>query len=116
MLILGIAYIVYGIRLLRAGRRARATQHESPTVVTREVISWASYNGLWTSEDQRRQTETLIRIRLADGTTPIFCIREDYLHRVRELGAPVRITYLPSTWRVVDVRRLEQSDEASPTD
>jgi hypothetical protein len=115
MLIEGIACMVYGIRLLRAGRRARTTRHEPPAAVTGEVISWAPYNGLRTSRDQRRRAETLIRIRLPDGTTRIFCIPRAYLHRVRELGAPVRIAYLPSTGRVVDARRLEQPGGASPT-
>jgi hypothetical protein len=121
VLAVGIACMVYGIHLLRIGRRARATQHEAPTVVTGEVVSWMPYRDLWTPQAgsaavRQGRTETAIRIRLPDGTTPIFCTPRAYLHRVRELGTPVRIRYLPSTQRVVDARRLEQPSEASPTD
>lgn len=117
VLIVGMAVIIYGVHFLRVGRRARASRFESPAIVTGKVVSWMPYRDFWTSSSDRRgRTETIIRIRLPDGTTPIFCIPKVYMHRVRELGVPARITYLPSTGRVGDVRRLEQPGEASSTD
>jgi hypothetical protein len=112
-LMVGVALIVYGVHLFRAGRLAHATRHESPVVVTGKVISWMPYRELQTSTSRQLRTETVIRIRLSDNATHIFCIARAYLHRVREIGAPVRVAYLPSTGRVVDVRRQEEPDEAS---
>ena len=62
---------------------------------------------MWTPSDLQQRKETLIDLRLPDGQTHIFRIPIRYLHRVRRRGQRLRITYVLTTERVLDVVRVE---------
>jgi hypothetical protein len=71
---------------------------------------------MYSPSDQRNRRETLIDLRLPTGQSQIFRIPIRYMHRVRERGALVRITYLPTTERVQDVGYVEAPTQAAVGD
>lgn len=104
----------YGARLLRRARRMRRLSEAQPDSVTGEIVGWMPYRDMWSPTDFRQRTETLIKLRAADGSDHIFRVPIRFLHRVRRRGARVRVTYQPVAERVLDVAYAEELVEAVP--
>jgi hypothetical protein len=110
---LGLPCFAFGLYCLRAWRRYRPFDNAAPVIAQGEVLAWMEYRDLWWPSDWRQGKETLINLRMPDGHEHVFRIPIRYLHRVRQRGAPVRITYRPTTERVLDVANVDDPVEAT---
>jgi hypothetical protein len=113
IILFAIPCLAFGLRWLRAWRRYRRFNTTSPLTADGEVNAWVPYRDLYSGSGWQDRKETLISLRLPDGHEHVFRIPVRYLHRVRRRGARVRITYRPTTERVLEVA---YADEPAPSD
>lgn len=118
-LLLGTGCVVFGIRLLLALRRAWVSTRLEPLVVNGQVTAWTPYRDLFTHMTSSRHTgaheDTLLTLREPDGTRRIFRVPIYYGQRVRRRGNWLQIVFVPSTERVLHVRRIAAPIAASRT-
>jgi hypothetical protein len=105
---LGLILVATGIFCLWGWRRYGRYDSEPAASVDGAVLAWMPYRDMWSPTDWQQRTETLISLRLPDAQTHVYRIPIRYLHRVRQRGAHVRITYAPTTERVRAVTRLDE--------
>jgi hypothetical protein len=93
LLIFMVVCLIPSIGALRDWNYAKRFENETPEHFEGDVIYWASYDG-----------DTLARMRADDGSTEVFRIHRRWEKRVRAPNQRFRVTYLPTTHRVLDVR------------
>ena len=108
---LGLTCFAFGLYCLRGWRRYRPFDNAVPVIAQGEVLAWMEYRDLWWPSDWQQGKETLITLRMPDGREHIFRIPIRFLRRVRRRGAHVRITYRPTTERVLDVAYADDEVE-----
>jgi hypothetical protein len=82
---------------LRAWNYARRFENEAPENIEGDVMCWTSY-----------VSDTVVQMRANDGSTQVFRINRPWKNKVRVPNQHFRITYLPTTHRVVDVRLVDR--------
>jgi hypothetical protein len=94
--------IGYSIALLWIWARLRPSANEEPALIEGVTVYWMHYGN-----PNKDRADTLLRMRVDDSSTQVFRIYRRWEHRVRNLNQRYRVTYLPTTHRVVDVRLVD---------
>lgn len=95
---IGCGCFIGGVWCLRHWGRVRRAAQQGALSVEGNVVSWMPRN---------QNRETIVKVRADDGETKILRVRHVFEHRVRRVGARVRIDYMPVSEYVTDVRYAE---------
>ncbi|HEX3270200.1 MAG TPA: hypothetical protein VHR15_06095 [Ktedonobacterales bacterium] len=95
--------IGYGIALLWIWRRLMATASEEPRHMEGVTVNWMPYG----NPGYEPRADTFLRMRADDGSTEVFRIHRRWENRVRTPSQRFRVTYLPTTHRVLDLRIVD---------
>jgi hypothetical protein len=101
--LISLAILGYGVVLLWIWRRLMASANEEPRQVEGITASWMPYG----NPLNESRADTLLRVCADDNSTQVFRIHRRWENRVRTPGQRFRVTYLPTTHRVLDVRLVD---------
>lgn len=101
--LISLAILGYGIVLLWIWRRLMASANEEPRQVEGITAYWMPYG----NPLNESRADTLLRMCADDNSTQVFRIHRRWENRVRTPGQRFRVTYLPTTHRVLDVRLVD---------
>jgi hypothetical protein len=96
---LAMAVLGYGFYLFWIWHRTRRLEHEESAQVEGVTIYWTPYG----NPLNERRADTLVQMRADDGSTQVFRVHRRWENRVRTPNQRFRVTYLPTTHRVLDV-------------
>ena len=101
--LISLAILGYGIALLWTWRRMMASAHEEPAQIEGVTVYWVPYG----NPLNESRADTLLRMRADDGPTQVFRIHRRWEKRVRTPNQRFRVTYLPTTHHVLNVRMVD---------
>jgi hypothetical protein len=98
-----MAILGYGFYLFWIWHRTRRLEHEESAQIEGVIVYWMPYG----NPGYEPRADTLLRMRADDGSTQVFRVHRRWENRVRTPNQRFRVTYLPTTHRVLDVRMVD---------